>query len=144
MKISNHRINIKTLTAADLGWSSFSHQTHLGLSRDFMNGWDQVYQEDGDISQYVELYNNDAREYEEYDVYIINSPRYVELFAPIKVENPETFELPEELDFDGDFDDIYKEFSAFKSLEDPLSMIGLDSDKIEEKTTELYNKISDE
>ena len=41
MKISNHRINIKTLTAADLGWSSFSHQTHLGLSRDFMNGWDQ-------------------------------------------------------------------------------------------------------
>ena len=127
-----------------VSYSEIDTQKNLGIDFYFMNGWDQVYQEDGDISQYVELYNNDARVFEEYDVYIINSPRYVELFAPIKVENPETFELPEELDFDGDFDDIYKEFSAFKSLDDPLSMIGLDSDKIEEKTTELYNKISDE
>lgn len=40
MRISDHRINIKTLTFADLGWSSSSHQTHIGLSKNFMDGWD--------------------------------------------------------------------------------------------------------
>lgn len=47
MKISNHRINIKTLTMADLGWSSTSHQTHLGLSKNFMHNWDKHQGMDG-------------------------------------------------------------------------------------------------
>ena len=41
MNISDHRIMIKTLTDADKGTISTSHQTHIGLSKDFMDTWDQ-------------------------------------------------------------------------------------------------------
>ena len=41
MKIADHRISIKALSKADLGWSGRSNQTHIGLSQDFMDGWDE-------------------------------------------------------------------------------------------------------
>ena len=41
MKIADHRISIKALSKADLGWSGGSNQTHIGLSQDFMDGWDE-------------------------------------------------------------------------------------------------------
>ena len=40
MKISDHRITIKTLRPSDKGWSEPSNQTHIGLAMNFIDNWD--------------------------------------------------------------------------------------------------------
>ena len=39
MKISDHRITIKTLRPSDKGWSEPSNQTHIGLAMNFIDNW---------------------------------------------------------------------------------------------------------
>ena len=47
MKISDHRITIKTLRPSDKGWSGPSNQTHIGLSKNFIDNWDNELILDG-------------------------------------------------------------------------------------------------
>ncbi len=47
MQILEQPINIKTLTKADLGWSKASHQTHIGISKEFTKDWDKYLGLDG-------------------------------------------------------------------------------------------------
>lgn len=47
MKISNHRISIKTLRESDKGWSKPSHQTHIGWCENFVDGWEKKLVIDG-------------------------------------------------------------------------------------------------
>jgi len=47
MKISNHRISIKTLRESDKGWSKPSHQTHIGWCENFIDGWEKNLVLDG-------------------------------------------------------------------------------------------------
>ena len=47
MKISNHRISIKTLRPSDKGWSQPSHQTHIGWCENYIDGWENKLVLDG-------------------------------------------------------------------------------------------------
>lgn len=47
MKISDHRITIKTLRPSEHGWSPYSHQTHIGYCADYIDGWEKKLVLDG-------------------------------------------------------------------------------------------------
>jgi hypothetical protein len=47
VKISKHRISIKTLRESDKGWSKPSHQTHIGWCENFIDGWQNKLVLDG-------------------------------------------------------------------------------------------------
>ena len=47
MKISDHRISIKTLRESDKGWSKPSHQTHIGWCENYIDGWQNKLVLDG-------------------------------------------------------------------------------------------------
>lgn len=47
MKISDHRITIKTLRESDKGWSKPSHQTHIGCCADYIDNWKEDLVLDG-------------------------------------------------------------------------------------------------
>ena len=40
MKISDHRITIKTLRPSEHGWSKYSHQTHIGCCENYIDNWE--------------------------------------------------------------------------------------------------------
>jgi len=50
MIISKSRISIKSLSAADLGWSKKSNQTHIGLPANFIHNWKNHLGIDGYLS----------------------------------------------------------------------------------------------
>ena len=47
MKISDHRISIKTLRPSDKGWSQKSNQTHIGWCENYIDGWQDKLVLDG-------------------------------------------------------------------------------------------------
>jgi len=47
VKISDHRITIKTLRPSEHGWSPYSHQTHIGYCADYIDGWEKKLVLDG-------------------------------------------------------------------------------------------------
>ena len=42
MKISDHRITIKTLRPSEHGWSKYSHQTHIGCCENYIDNWERL------------------------------------------------------------------------------------------------------
>lgn len=87
MKIADHRINIKTLSKADLGISSESHQTHIGLSTDFMDGWDEFQGLEG----YLAIKDFGYERVSIYTKYIENPDGSRR--SPSIITNPKTSEL---------------------------------------------------
>ncbi len=47
MKISDHRITIKTLNPPEHGWSLYSNQTHIGSCANYIDGWEKKLVLDG-------------------------------------------------------------------------------------------------
>ena len=87
MKIADHRINIKTLSKADLGLSTDSHQTHIGLSQDFMDGWDEFQGLEG----YLAIKDHGYERVSIYTKYIENPDGTRR--SPSIITNPKTTKL---------------------------------------------------